>query len=231
LDKLREQHEKEPYFEIDWTVAKDNEGMGVAGRIHEIPATTLQSVNPIYILIFGLPFTLLWAVLAKLRLEPSTPVKFALGLIQLGLGFGAFWYGAQIADERGMLALGWLFLGYLLHTTGELCLSPVGLSMITKLSPTRLVSTVMGTWFLATGFSQLLAAIIAQFTGVTEEGSGGKSVIPVPKETVNVYGDVFGKIALAAVVSALICFALAPLLSRWMHPEVDLGEPEAGNAA
>ena len=167
-------------------------------------------------------------MLAQRGLEPSTPVKFALGLLQLGLGFGAFWYGAQVADERGMVALVWLFLGYMLHTTGELCLSPVGLSMVTKLSPARLVSTVMGTWFLATAFSQFLAAIIAQFTGVTRGGNGEGTGIPIPKETVHVYGGVFGKIAISAVVSALICFALAPLLTRWMHPEGESdGEAEA----
>ena len=68
-------------------------------------------------------------------MEPSTPLKFALGLLQLGLGFVAFWAGTMTADQRGMVAVGWLLLGYLFHTTGELCLSPVGLSMITKLSP------------------------------------------------------------------------------------------------
>jgi POT family proton-dependent oligopeptide transporter len=142
-----------------------------------------------------------------------------MGLLQLGLGFTAFWYGAQTADARGMVWLVWLLIGYLLQTTGELCLSPVGLSMVTKLSPARLVSTVMGTWFLATAFSQFLAAIIAQFTGVTGGGNGGEAVIPPPQETIGVYGDVFGQIALAAIVSATVCFLLSPLLSRWMHTE------------
>ena len=77
-----------------------------------------------------------------------------------------------------MVLMGWLLLGYLMQTTGELCLSPVGLSMVTKLSPSHLVSTVMGMWFLATAFSQFLAAIIAQFTGVTH--GSGESVIPAP---------------------------------------------------
>jgi POT family proton-dependent oligopeptide transporter len=76
----------------------------------------------------------------------------------------------------------------------------------------------MGTWFLATAFSQYLAGIIAQFTGV-EHGGGNENSIPIPKETVMVYGDVFGKIALAAIASAIICFLLSPLLSRWMHEE------------
>jgi POT family proton-dependent oligopeptide transporter len=139
-----------------------------------------------------------------------------LGLLQLGLGFVAFWYGAQHADPRGMVALGWLFAGYLLHTTGELCLSPVGLAMVTRLAPARLVSTIMGTWFLATAFAQHLAAIIAQFTDVADAP---------PKETVHVYGDVFGKIAVAAIVSAAICLALSPLLSRWMHQETETARP------
>jgi POT family proton-dependent oligopeptide transporter len=113
-----------------------------------------------------------------------------------------------------MVSVVWLLFGYLLHTTGELCLSPVGLSMVTKLSPKQLVSTVMGMWFLATAFSQYLAAIISQLTGV---GHGAEQEMPVPRETVHVYGDVFGDIALAALVSAGVCFALVPLLKRWMH--------------
>jgi POT family proton-dependent oligopeptide transporter len=226
LDALREEHEQELDFEIDWAVTEDNVGMGIGRRIQEIPASTFQAVNPIYIMVFGLLFSMLWTVLGKRGLEPSTPVKFALGLFQLGLGFGAFWLGAQAADERGMVALVWLFVGYLLHTTGELCLSPVGLSMVTRLSPARLVSTVMGMWFLATAFSQFLAAIIAQFTGVTQGGNGENNVIPVPAETVNVYGDVFGKIAVSAIVSAVICLALAPLLRRWMHGEALTDAPK-----
>jgi POT family proton-dependent oligopeptide transporter len=216
LDALREENKERPDFEIDWTVAPDNVGMGVAMRQDETPASTYQAVNPVYILVFGLVFTALWGFLAARRIEPSTPNKFALGLLQLGLGFAALWYGAQNADSRGMVALGWLLLAYLFHTTGELCLSPVGLSMVTKLSPGQLVSTVMGTWFLATAFSQYLAAVISQFTGVGEGGDGSAG-IPPPRETVHVYGDVFGQIAIAAGISAAICFALAPLLKRWMH--------------
>jgi len=221
LDKLRgkEEHSKKPDFEIDWIVAADNVGMGVASRVQEIPASTFQSVNAVFILIFGLLFTALWGFLAAHGWEPSTPVKFALGLLQVGLGFVAFWYGAQTADARGMVHVAWLVLGYLLHTTGELCLSPVGLSMVTKLSPARLVSTVMGTWFLATAFSQFLAAIIAQFTGVTQGKTGSEGAIPAPAQTLHAYGDVFGNLAIAAVACALVCFALSPVLRRWMHAD------------
>jgi POT family proton-dependent oligopeptide transporter len=214
LTKAREENRDT----VDWQVSKDNVGMGVGGP--EIPASIFQAANPIFILIFGLVFTGLWSFLAARRIDPSTPVKFSLGLFQLGLGFVALWYGASMADPRGMVAIFWLLLGYLLHTTGELCLSPVGLSMVIKLSPARMVSTVMGAWFLAMAFSNYLAGMIASFTGVSH-GSGEGQVIPPPIETVHVYGDIFGKIALTAIASALICFLLSPLLKRWMHEEVD----------
>jgi POT family proton-dependent oligopeptide transporter len=201
---------------VDWTVTEKDVGMGVGGA--EIPASEFQAANPIFILIFGLLFTALWSFMGTRNIEPSTPIKFSFGLLQLGLGFGALWYGAQNADSRGMVSLYWLLLGYLLQTTGELCLSPVGLSMVTKLSPGRLVSTVMGAWFLATAFSNYLAGIIAMFTGITHE-EGGSQVIPPPVETVNIYGDVFGTICLTAIASAVICFLLAPILKKWMHGE------------
>ena len=202
---------------IDWQYSKQNIGMSVGGS--EVPASVFQSVNPILILIFGLVFSLLWGYLSSKGMEPSTPVKFALGLIQLGLGFACFWWGATTANSEGMVALIWLFAGYLFQTTGELCLSPVGLSMVTKLSPKHLVSTVMGTWFLATAFSQFLAAIIAQFTGVSHGGGGG--TIPVPTETVDVYGGVFKIIAISAIVSGVICLVMAPVLKKWMHEDKD----------
>lgn len=201
---------------VDWQVTESNIGMGVGGT--EVPASVFQALNPIYILLFGVAFTALWTFLANRGLEPNTPVKFALGLLQLGLGFGAFWYGAQTCDPRGMVGLSFLFLGYLLHTTGELCISPVGLSMVTKMAPKFLVSTVMGMWFLATAFSQFLAAIIAQFTSVGQGGGGGLG-IPVPTQTVNLYGSVFGNIAIGGIIAAVVCFILSPFLARWMHED------------
>ncbi|MCH7600965.1 MAG: peptide MFS transporter [Myxococcales bacterium] len=202
--------------EVEWLISEADVGMGVGGA--EIRATIFQAANPIFILTFGLALTGLWAFLGPRGWEPRTPVKFALGLLQLGLGFGAFWYGAHTADSRGMVAMSWLLIGYLLQTTGELCLSPVGLSMVTTLSPKRIVGTVMGAWFLATAFSQFLAGIIAGFTGV-EHQAGGSQGIPAPIETVGIYGEVFGKIAIAAIVSAASLFALSPLLNRWIHSD------------
>jgi POT family proton-dependent oligopeptide transporter len=215
LDELRARHEKEPDFRVRWRVTAADAGMGIAERADEVPASVFQAANAGFILLFGLVLTALWGALARRKLEPSTPAKFALGLAQLSLGFGVLWYGARTSTPRGMVAATWLILGYLFQTTGELCLSPVGLSMITRLTPKLLVSTMMGNWFLASAFAEYLAAIISQFTGVSP--GDREAHIPVPLETVHVYGDVFGKIAIAAMVCAAICFLLTPWLRRAMH--------------
>lgn len=202
---------------IQWTYTDENvDALGLGGS--EIPASVFQAVNAIYIMIFGLVLTALWDFLGSRGLEPSTPVKFALGLLQVGLGFAMLYFGAQAADGDGMVASFWLLMMYLLLTTGELCLSPVGLSMVTKLSPKRLVSTVMGSWFLATAFAQFLAAIIAQFAVVN---TGDSNFVPVPKETVNIYGDVYLSIAIMAGVAGGVCLLLSPLLKKWMHIGVE----------
>ncbi len=218
LDALRK-NATEAKIEIDWQVVDQNVGMKTANRDDEIPASVFQAVNAGFILIFGLVFSGIWSYLGSRGRDPSSPVKFGLGLIQLGLGFGAFWVGAVQCSDRGMVALSWLILGYLLQTTGELCLSPVGLSTMTKLSPKHLVSTVMGGWFLATAFSQYLAAVIASFAGISEGGGDGGQVVPPPVETVMLYGDVFQQIMIAALISGVLCLALSPLMKAWMHED------------
>ena len=209
---------EEPPYDIQLKVGPEHVGMGINGE--EIPASQFQAANPTFILIFGLVFSALWTIMAKKGIEPTIPVKFGFGLLQLGLGFFAFYAGAQSANSQGMVWMGWLLLGYLLHTTGELGLSPVGLSMVTKLSPKDICSAVMGIWFLATAFSNFLAAGIAQLTGV-EEGHGAQAgVIPPPSETLHVYADVFMKIGVGAIIGAVICWILSPWLVRWTHADV-----------
>jgi POT family proton-dependent oligopeptide transporter len=154
----------------------------------------------------------LWRKLG--RFEPSTPLKFGLGTLQLGLGFGALWLGAVGSQATGLVPLVWLVLGYMLHTTGELCLSPVGLSMITKLSPARIVGVMMGAWFLASAMAQYVASLIAQLTGV--HGAEDTAAAVAPTVTVMLYGSVFGAIAVIAfVIGGLMC-AVSPLLAKRM---------------
>lgn len=206
---------------VQWTYTSENvDKIGLGGS--EVPASVFQAVNAIYIMIFGLIFTALWGFLGARGWEPSTPVKFGLGLMQLALGFAMLYFGAQ-ASVGGMVASVWLLLMYLLLTTGELCSSPVGLSMVTKLTPARLVNTVMGSWFLATAFSQFLAAIIAQFAAVDDGGSG--NFVPDPVQTVNIYGNVYGWIAVGAAAMGLLCLILSPILKKWMHLEFVEGKP------
>jgi POT family proton-dependent oligopeptide transporter len=114
-----------------------------------------------------------------------------------------------------------LLLGILLHTTGELSQSPIGLSMVTKLSPKYLLSTVMGTWFVGLGIANDLSARIAKLTDIGGGEGSGPQVVPVPVDTVHIYGHVFGQIAVAAFITALVCLMLSPLLTRWMHAEAD----------
>jgi POT family proton-dependent oligopeptide transporter len=127
----------------------------------EIPTAWFQSVNSVFILIFATPFSMLWVALAKRNLNPSAPAKFGFALILLGIGFLFMVAAANVVAGGGKAAPTLLILTYLLHTWGELCLSPVGLSYVTKLAPARYVSQMMGVWFLATSVGNLAAGLLA----------------------------------------------------------------------
>lgn len=127
----------------------------------EMPASWLQSVNPLFIITLAPVFAWFWVYLARRNLTLSIPSKFALGLIQLGLGFGVMAVAATFAVQGETVLPTWLILTYLLHTTGELCLSPVGLSAITRLAPRRYVGQLMGIWFIAAALGNLMAGLIA----------------------------------------------------------------------
>jgi POT family proton-dependent oligopeptide transporter len=132
-----------------------------------VPTSLFQSVNPLFILLFGSAFSAMWLALGKRGKDLSIPAKFVLAIIQLGLGFGALVIGAKTASEGGMVSVVWLLLGYLLQTTGELCLSPVGLSMVTKLAPKTMVAMILGAWYLSSAFAHNLGALIAGYTSTS----------------------------------------------------------------
>ena len=181
-----------------------------------IRASQFQAVDGLFILMFAPVFSLLWLYLARRSREPNTPLKFALGILQLGLGFVALYIGALTSRATGVVPMFWLILCYFLHATGELCLSPIGLSMITKLSPPGVTGILMGTWFLAYSFAQYVAALIAQLTGIEKSGPLLGSV-PKPAETVMVYGSVFGSIGWVALGVGVLLVLLSPLIARRMH--------------
>ncbi|HMA98360.1 MAG TPA: peptide MFS transporter [Wenzhouxiangella sp.] len=131
-----------------------------------IPAEWFQSLNPLYILIFAPFFSALWINLGRRNLDPSIPMKFALGFLQLGLGFAFMWFAASLIQDGDQVLPTWLLLTYLFHTTGELCLSPIGLSATSKLAPRRYYSQMMGMWFFGAALGNLLAGLLAgEFNG------------------------------------------------------------------
>jgi POT family proton-dependent oligopeptide transporter len=127
----------------------------------EIPASWFQSLNPVFIIILAPIYSMLWVALARRHLDPSTPLKFAVGLIILGLGFAVMIGAAALVAEGQQVLPTWLLFTYLLHTMGELALSPVGLSSVTKLAPRRFVGQMMGVWFLAASLGSILAGLLA----------------------------------------------------------------------
>ena len=123
----------------------------------EIPAGVLQAVNPVFIIVFAPVLAALWLMLGRRNRDLSAPAKFASGLMLLGLGFLVMYVAAGYVLAGQKVAMTWLVATYLLHTWGELCLSPVGLSSMTKLVPTRFVGQVLGVWFMATALGVNLA--------------------------------------------------------------------------
>jgi len=130
----------------------------------EMPASMTQFFNPFFIIVFGSIFSVMWVKLSKMGKNPNIPMKFAFGIFQLGLGFLLTYVGYQISDNN-LVPLFILVFLYLLHTTGELFLSPIGLSMVTKLTPKKMAGTAMGAWFLSFAIANLLGGQIAALTG------------------------------------------------------------------
>src|SRR6266851_2033599 len=126
----------------------------------EIPASYFQSVNPLLIVLLGPLFVLMWRRWDRSRFALPAPAKMGLGMIVLGAGFVVLAIAQDRADSLGKVGPQWLLLVYLLHTLGELCLSPIGLSMVTKLAPARLAAVMMGIWFTAIAIANYLAGIL-----------------------------------------------------------------------
>ncbi|QZD94035.1 peptide MFS transporter [Qipengyuania gelatinilytica] len=173
-----------------------------------VNASMFQSINAIYIVLLAPLFAMLWQGLARKGAEPSTPMKFGLAVIQVGLGFLVLVWGAESVGINVPTPVIFIFLIYLLHTTGELCLSPVGLSAMNRLSPAHMASLIMGTWFFASATGNFAAGLIAAATG--GEGVGeeaGKQVV------LDVYSTV-GWYAIAIGVGVMV---VSPLIKRLMH--------------
>ena len=176
-------------------------------------AGMFQSLNPFFIIVLAPLFAWIWVRLSASGFEPTTPAKFGLGTLQVGLGFGVLVYGASQAGPDGKVEIIWLALMYLLHTTGELCLSPVGLSMVTKLSVQRVAAMMMGVWFLSSAFATYAAGFIAGAMAIDETSGGSADAVT----SLAIYVGVFEKLALVAVILGVVILLLSPILHKRMH--------------
>jgi len=195
-----------------------------------VPASIFQSINPIYIILLAPLFAALWVALGKRGIEPSAPAKFGLALAQMGLANLVLVWGAEAYGMAAMTPVIFVFLYYLFATTGELCLSPVGLSAMNRLAPSFLASLIMGAWFYMTAVGNFVAGKIGEATG----GHGGE----MSKEKLLEIYEMFGWISIGAAVAVLL---LSPVVKRWMHLDTlkdrhdlagdrELGEPQAAGA-
>ena len=178
-----------------------------------VPAPVFQSLNAMFIVMFAPILAWLWVTLEKRNLNPSTPVKFAMGVFLAGLGFLSLVAGMKVSGEAGMTAVYFIFLIYWVHTMGELMVSPVGLSAVTKLAPPHAVGMTMGAWFLYSGLSNYLAGVIASTTGAETIG-GQIANVAAAKAT---YADVYSQVGYIAMGIAIVMLMISPIIKRIMH--------------
>jgi POT family proton-dependent oligopeptide transporter len=162
----------------------------------EVPAGSVQNVNALLIILLAPVIGMLWVKLGSRN--PSIPVKFAMGLVLLGAGFVVLAWGSTHVDP-GKVGMQWLVVTYFFHTVGELCLSPVGLSSMTKLAPKRLVGQMMGTWFMGAALGNLFAGLVG---GYIES-------MPMP--------NLFGTVAGISVGAGILFLLLSPLINKLAH--------------
>lgn len=181
----------------------------------EMGAATTQFFNPAFILIFGILFSYMWVRLSKIGKNPNIPMKFGLGIVQLGLGYLVVWLASGLVNADYQLPLFTLLFLYMLHTTGELFLSPIGLSMVTKLAPRHMTGMVMGAWFLSISGANYVAAILAKLTGA--EHSEGEGIAATAEQTLNQYVDVYTQMGLITVGIGLVLVIFSKPLNKLMH--------------
>jgi len=195
-------------------VASEQKKVDPETAIYTFPTTWYQSVNPLCVVLFAPLFNVLWGFLRRRKLEPSTPVKFGIGLVMLSVAFLFMILGAlHSARTNGNAGAYWLLCTYVFCTCGELCLSPVGLSMVSRLAPAKYASLLMGVWFLSSAVAGYLSGKLAAVFG----SSGGRVAFCFGDQ--GGLADFFLIMAVSPLIAGLIVFCLAPKLRKMMHEE------------
>ncbi|MEH3045574.1 peptide MFS transporter [Sphingomonas adhaesiva] len=192
--------------------ADRNTDLSVFG-LFSISAGQTQFFNAFFIVAFAPVMAAMWTKLAAAGKEPSIPVKFGIALVGVGAGFLFLVWGSRFAGPDYKVAVWWLAGLYLIHSLAELCISPVGLSMITKLSIARIVGLMMGVWFLSISVAQYVAGVVAQVASVDTVGGQVTNL----KVSLDTYNGVFWTIGLAAAAIGVVLLGLSPLIRKWMH--------------
>ena len=192
--------------------ADRNTDLSIFG-LFSISAGQTQFFNAFFIVALAPVMSILWSGLAKRNIEPSIPVKFGIALIGVGVGFLFLVWGASMVGPTFKVAIWWLAGLYFIHSFAELCISPVGLSMITKLSIARVVGLMMGVWFLSISVAQYVAGVVAQVASV--ETVGGQ--VTNLKVSLDTYAGVFWTIGLVSAGIGVLLLLISPLIKKWMH--------------
>jgi POT family proton-dependent oligopeptide transporter len=183
----------------------------------EMPASWFQSVNPLAIIALAPIFSWFWGVLHKRNMEPASPTKMAWGLALVCVGYVVIALGVKGVDSSVKISMFWLLSLYLLHTMGELCLSPIGLSMVSKLAPIRFSSLLMGTWFLANAAANKFAGTLSSLIpGGGEGGEGAATTSFMGYQMTNLY-EFFMLFIIMTGIAAAILFVLSGILRKMMH--------------
>jgi len=182
----------------------------LAGFITIDPNSVNNSINSLFVIVFAPIVGLIWIGLSKKKIEPNTVVKFGLGFLFLALAFYIFYYTRFFADIVGKTSLDVFTIAYLVITFGELCLSPIGLSIMTKLSPARLQGVMMGMWFLASAYGQYVAGILGAGMTTAKEGA-------TATEKLIAYTDGYQQLALYALIAGVVLIVISPIVKKLMQ--------------
>jgi proton-dependent oligopeptide transporter, POT family len=189
--------------------AMRNVDMNIFGM--HLPALSVNNfLPPFWVIALSPVFAWLWIRLNKKGWEPTTPLKFALSFIFLGLGFCIFYLACRSSANSGLISLATFAFGYAVIICGELCISPIGLSMITKLAPAKIVGMMMGIWFLASAIGEFLAGKIGSLMSVPEH------LVDQPILSLPYYADILIRIGLSSMGLGVVLIATVPVLKRWM---------------